>query len=215
MEKAMYDKFKKYYFKDINVDDISDDFVNIIVNSNDVFIKYFKEGKGRLQVAEELGVHKNIVGSIMSTNKDKVTSLYDIFKRTNGDVDLVKSLLGVKFLDLYADDIVGLHNKNIKNPLMYARFTKLYFPKLQGKLEKVSKYYIQFVDEMVNRKKFMRSYFKEEKPVKEIADELQITERSLMDKIYWERHNIRKCYERYVKIILEKKNKLSAKIAKK
>lgn len=210
MEKIMYDKFKKYYFKDRDADNISNDFVDVIVDSNEVFVKYFKEGKGRLQVAQETGTHKNIVGSMMSTNIERIIVLYDIFERTNGDVNLIKSLLDVKFLDKYADDIVGLHNKGIKNPLMYARFTKCYFPKLMGKLDKVSKSYIKFVDELVSRRKILKQYFKDNKSAKEIAEETGIVEHSVMDKVYWEKHYVRRCYQHYLEVLLEKKNRQSA-----
>ena len=116
----------------------------------------------------------------------------------------------VKFLDKYADDIVGLHNKGIKNPLMYARFTKCYFPKLMGKLDKVSKSYIKFVDELVSRRKILKQYFKDNKSAKEIAEETGIVEHSVMDKVYWEKHYVRRCYQHYLEVLLEKKNRQSA-----
>ena len=79
--------------------------MDIIVESNDVFVKYFKEGKTRLQVAEELEAHSNLVASIMSSNVEKVTVLHEIFERTNRDLNLLHSLLKVKYLDRYKEQI--------------------------------------------------------------------------------------------------------------
>lgn len=215
MNKYMYNKFKKYYFKDKDPDSISDDFVDVIVSSNEVLTKYFQEGKGRLQIAKEMSSHKNVVGSAMSSNIEKISILYDIFVKTNQDINLVKSLLNVKFLDKYAEDVVALHNKGINNALMYIRFTKLYFPKLLGKLGKLSKNYFNFVDEMLSRKPILKQYFKEEKSLSLIAESLGIKEASVMDKIYFERHYIKKCHENYLIAISEMKKRKNIENVKK
>lgn len=215
MERKMYDKFKSYYFKDKDVESISDDFVDIIVESNEVFVKYFKEGKTRLQVAEELETHNNIVGSIMSSNVEKVAVLYEIFERTNRDLNLLHSLLNVKSLDKYKEDIIGLHAKGVENPLMYARFTKYYFPKLTGKLGRASNNYLGYIDEIVTRKRVLWKYFQEGKSSKEIAEEMDLEEYSVKDKIYRAKSFVVNNYERYLNAVGARNNKQNVKNTKK
>ena len=183
----------KYYFPNLLIDIEKLDtnyfkIINSVIDSNEVLTKYFKEGKRKKVIMEEINKSLEYIQGWLKYGKGKIVEMYEHYKKYNS-IEPLPISLSKQVLNQKTNDFVNIRNEEKEK---YIRFTAYYFPELIGQMENLPKEYFMFVDEFVIKDEVYTKYFALGEKQSDIARDLGVTRQSINYKLSTSKKNMQK-----------------------